>query len=341
MKIAILGSAGSLPLHPSDPSWAVWGCSPGVYPLTTRITAWFELHRWEPGIVGKAHTQKQWFSPEYVQWMARLPEGVPVWMYDTVPEIPNSRRLPINDIIGRFGNYFLTSSISIMLACAIADILDARAANKAAGVSTLEPDTIGLWGVDMSANEEYGYQRAGCQHFLLIAADLGIQIYAPPESDLLRPMPVYGICESEWWHIKGTSHLRELQQRLANAQNTQQQAQMEIQFVRGAIDELQYQMLTWGESREGFGISPQVVSQMPRVLEQIGAGQTPKEAPPQPQPEAMATHQRHIPADKIEFGFAREKKEVLAVAALNEFERKHRKNALARDRRARKKAGHR
>ena len=267
MKIAILGSApSSLHLAPhGDHSWKVWGCSPGVYHAIGHVNAWFELHRWEPGVVGKAATQKPWFSPEYVEWMARL--VCPVWMYDRVPEIPASARLPIEDLKAKYGTYFFTSTPAIMMACAIEDILEDREKRKAAAQARAaaglqlkddpadEPDVIGLWGIDMAATEEYGYQRAGCQHFLLLASQLGIEIMVPPESDLLRPMPVYGLCESSHWHIKGTIRRRELENRLANAKAAEQNIIREIAFISGALDDHNYHMQTWMEDRDGMGTS--------------------------------------------------------------------------------------
>lgn len=264
MKIALLGSAGSLPLAPhNDESWKIWGCSPGVYPYTTRLHAWFELHRWEPGTVGKPGTQKPWFSPEYVQWMGQL--ACPVYMQDHFEQIPTSRRLDIENLVAKYGSYFFTSSIAIMMACAIEDILEIRAENEKRGMRTLEPDMIGMWGVDMSANEEYGYQRAGCQHFVVLAADLGIQVYAPPESDLLRPMPVYGICEGEHWHIKLTAHKRELEARKAAADGQAAEGAKQAAFLAGALDELNYQMLTWGEQRDGIGTSFDIQARSPKL----------------------------------------------------------------------------
>ncbi|CAB4223280.1 hypothetical protein UFOVP1670_12 [uncultured Caudovirales phage] len=295
MKIAICGSApSSLGLAPlGDPSWKIWGCSPGTYAALRKCDAFFELHRWEPGRIGIGESQKPWFSPEYVAWMAaRVPGQCPVWMYEPVPEIPASRALPIDDLTAKYGNYFWTSSISIMIACAIEDILEERAqrtnlwkAQADAGVAPLNrvtppPDAIALYGVDMSATEEYGYQRAGCQHFLLIAADLGIQIIVPPESDLLRPEAVYGICESSHWHIKNTARMRELQARLQQAQQQAAVANNTIQFLSGAIDDLKYQMSTWMDERQGMGMDPRIMAMMPRVAEAV------LEHQPVPQPQA-------------------------------------------------------
>jgi hypothetical protein len=65
MKIAVLGSAPSSVLKApfGDASWEIWACSPGAYPHLSRITQFWEVHRWEPGLIGKPTTQKPWFSP--------------------------------------------------------------------------------------------------------------------------------------------------------------------------------------------------------------------------------------------------------------------------------------
>lgn len=290
MKIAILGSApSSLRLAPfGDPTWKIWGCSPGVYSQCPRANAWFELHRWEPGVIGVASTQKQWFSPEYVAWMAKIgASGAAVWMKDAVPEIPNSRPLPIDDLQQKYGTFFFTSSIAWMIACAIEDILEERAAATGPVPSD---DAIALYGIDMAANEEYGYQRAGCQHFLLLAADLGIQIVVPPESDLLRPMPLYGICESSHYWIKMTERKREIQARINNAQAQAQHAQADLNFCHGVMEDINYQMQTWGDDRIGAGVSIGIRAQDPEVRQHILAS-----LPPVPQPEATA--QRVIPGN--------------------------------------------
>lgn len=278
LKIACIGSApSSVKLAPfGDPTWKIFGCSPGVMQYARRVHAWMELHRWEPGVPGQPETQKQWFSPEYVQWMSTLPC---VYMYQQVPQIPNSRALPVDVLVNKYGNIWFTSSIAWMMALAIDDILERRrlrASQVLISPTAADPDlvplvegeqdTIGLWGVDMAATEEYGYQRAGCQRFIEIAATLGILVILPPESDLMRPMPLYGIMESSHWHIKGLARQNELQQRLANVQMNLQRLQQEEAFVRGALDDHKYHMDTWGEDRQLLGMDPTVLIESP-ILE--------------------------------------------------------------------------
>lgn len=246
MKIAIIGSApSSIRLAPyGDPSWQIWGCSPGVYHQIPRCDAFFELHRWEPGVIGKPDTQKPWFSPEYIIWISQQ-RLVYVGDPDAAAALPNSRMLPWQDLVKKYGHYFFTSTIAWEMALAIEMILETRQQHAAAGTFPDVGDEIGLWGVDMSASEEYGYQRAGCQFFCMLAADKGIKITVPNESDLLMPPPLYGIFETNWRAIKLLARQRELNSRLSGAQSRQSQANHETIFLQGALDDVDYQLKTW------------------------------------------------------------------------------------------------
>lgn len=251
MKIALLGSApSSLTLAPfGDQTWQIWGCSPGVYWQAPRMDVFFELHRWEPGVIGQPNTQKPWFSPEYCAWLARQ---ACVYMAAQIPEIPNSRALPWQELVQTYGHYNFTSSLAWMAAMAIDAIkADRKRKDRRADLQ----DAIGFWGVDMSATEEYGYQRAGCQFFAQIAGCLGIQVVVPPESDLLLPPPLYGISESWPKHIKLTARLRELQTRRTTAAQNIANAQREHDHLAGAIDDLNYQLGTWVHEGSAMGAS--------------------------------------------------------------------------------------
>lgn len=257
MKIALLGSApssvdlapfkdasyqdylgGKVQLQPATPhieeEWKIWACSPGCYGRVLRCDIYFELHRWEPG--------QPWFSPEYVKFLQDF-RG-PVYTGGLVPEIPNHVVYPIEAVEKEFSSYFLTSSLSMMLALAIMQCEEFDRKMKEQGFAT-ELHTIGLWGVDMAAQEEYGYQRAGCQHFILEALRRGIQVYVPPESDLLRPMPVYGMCEWDHAWIKSLARLNELKQRQQMHETSIRNAENSAYFMKGAIENQKYHMDTW------------------------------------------------------------------------------------------------
>jgi hypothetical protein len=224
-KIALIGSApSSVALAPyDDPSWEIWACSPGARPYVKRVNAWFELHLWEPN--------QPWFSPEYVSFMAGLP--CPVYMLEKVDAIPASVPYPKNEILDAFGVgavYFYTSSLSWMFAAALA-----------AGATE-----IGLWGVDMSAAEEvYTHQRAGCQYFIGKALEAGVKVTIPPQSDLMRPSPLYGFNELDGMHQKLLARDAELTARLNNATNIAENATREVMYLRGAIEDVGYTRKTF------------------------------------------------------------------------------------------------
>ena len=233
LKVALIGSApASVGLAPyNDPSWQVWGCSPGAYGVVPqgRSNIWFEMHRYEPG--------QPWFSPEYCQFLKNHPCVV---VAEARKEIPNGVVLNYQELVAKYSPYFFTSSIAWMMAYAI----------------ELGAKKIGLWGVDMAANEEYEAQRAGLHYFALIAAQRGIEVGVPPESDLFRPRFLYGIDEVTHFHVKMRARREELNQRLMMAEQAAQQKQIEASFIRGAIDDLNYCFQTWPDKSSWLSPMP-------------------------------------------------------------------------------------
>lgn len=228
LHVALIGSApSSVRLAPyGNPEWQIWACSPGAWgALSTlgidpiqRVAVWFELHRYEPG--------QPWFSADYCAFLAKHPRVV---MAEKRAEIPGSFPCPVEELVAEFGPYFFTSSLAYMFAMAI------KAGAK----------KIGLWGVDMAATEEYGYQRAGCQFFGMLAKAMGIEVGVAPESDLFRPPPLYGVSEIDHARIKFMARRRELEERKNRAQLQIQTATAEMQCMHGALDDLTYVENTW------------------------------------------------------------------------------------------------
>lgn len=223
-KIVLLGTApSSMNLAPfGDPTWEVWACSPGTWPLTTRgarFEKFFELHRWEPG--------QEWFSPEYLNFIRSFPRDVV--MSKHVPEVKNCKVLEWERLVEKFGPYFFTSSLAWMCAMAIEE----------------KPEKIAFYGVDMAATTEYHDQRMGCQYFAQLAVQQGIEVGVPPESDLLRPAPLYGVCEQSHGWIKQRIRSIELNGRLKDAIERRRTADEEIGFLRGALDDQDWQLHSW------------------------------------------------------------------------------------------------
>ena len=256
-KIGIMGSApSSVLLAPfDDPSWELWGCSPGLYPVAKRMNVWFEIHKWEPG--------KPWFSPEYIQYMAKF-KG-PVFTLQQQPEIPNSRPYPIGPVLDYvYARQLVQTFDGMEIAGAEADkiyigdtpyVWVDRRFDRSDFSSTIAwmialaimegAKEIGLWGVDMSATEEWYFQRSGCQSLIDTAKSLGIKITVPAESDIMRPPPLYGFCEIDPAHGKYVVRRDELIRRRNDAIVRGQSAQREVDHLNGAIEDLEYHRFTW------------------------------------------------------------------------------------------------
>jgi len=124
-------------------------------------------------------------------------------------------------------------------------------------------DVIGLWGVDMAAHDEYAYQRPGCQNLVLEAMRRDIGVYLPPESDLMRPMPVYGISEWDHNYIKLTSRAKELSAGTQMAQAQIEEAKIKMVGMQGESHALNYFVSTWTSP---YGMLPgMIIRQEPRT----------------------------------------------------------------------------
>lgn len=219
-RIALIGSApSSVLLAPyADPAWTIWGCSPGAAFSAKRADAWFEIHPLSDTAV---------FTADYVEWLRRF-EG-PVYVTSPAEQIASSVVYPREAMVEKYGPYFFTSSLSWMFALALEQ----------------NPQEIGLWGVDMSASEEYARQRPGCHYFITLARERGIKVTVPPESDLLRPPMQYGFSTESLMYRKLRTRREELKQRIAAAASEYEAKRNEWHFLTGAIDDLEYMMNTW------------------------------------------------------------------------------------------------
>lgn len=297
--------------------WDIWACSPGCWAVIPRATRFFELHRWETGV--------PWFSAEYIQFLRDF-KG-PVYTGGVVPEVKTHVVYPIDRMEEKFSSYFFTSSLALMMALAIDTIEQIRGARamvkRARTESATEnapwlpvpengynplpsyvdqseldkpdsDDVIGLWGVDMAAADEYSFQRPGCQFFVLEAMRRGIGVYLPPESDLMRPMPVYGISEWDHNYIKLTSRARELSTVAAQMAAQLKEAEARLAGVQGEQHALNGFVSTWTSpygmlpgmvirQEPGTGLGSGITSFDGRPISRMGVA---PEVPPPPAPHA-------------------------------------------------------
>ena len=228
-NIVLLGTApASMQLAPfgAPEEWEIWACSPGTFGMP-RIDKHFELHRWEPG--------QQWLPDTYVKWLREFPGEVIMSAHE--PSVKGCKVLEWERLVKLFGPYFFTSSLAWMMAMAI----------------ERRPKKIAFYGVDMASTTEYHDQRMGCQYFAMIARSMGIEVGVPPESDLLRPAPLYGVCENSHAWIKQTARAREMAARVKQAEEDARVATETIHFLKGAMDDQDWQLHSFFGAADSMG----------------------------------------------------------------------------------------
>lgn len=224
MKIALLGSAPSSRLLApfNDPEWDIWACSPPNYDLP-RVDAFFELHLLE----------RKMAEPKNKPYIDRIKSHPRTYIAFPHPQFPNAIVFPWQEYVEKYGQDFFSSSLSWMIAHAI----------------EMKPEKIGIWGVDLSAQEEYSQQRPGLKFFIREARKLGIQVYAPWQSDIMFPSPLYGIKEHSPMWLKQETRRQELTQRFNEAHAAKDNAEKDMLILQGALGDLQFTGNTYCPTR--------------------------------------------------------------------------------------------
>jgi hypothetical protein len=224
LKVALVGTCPSSRLLApyEDSSWEIWACSPGnAFGFLPRVTKWFEIHGdllWPESA--------EWGAPKYIEWLKQ--QDFPIYAIDN-SVFPNAVRFPKDEVLAKFGRYFFTSTFAWAFALAMM---------KGAKV-------IGLYGIDMTVNSEYAHQRPAMQHFIWLAAQAGVMVVAPDESDILQPPPLYGFSDATPIGRKLAVRERELQIRIDQMTAQRDQLNRDIAFIDGAIEDVDYQRKTW------------------------------------------------------------------------------------------------
>ena len=174
-RVALLGTAQTSRMDAPfyDDSWEIWGT--GTPAGVPRWTRWFELH---PDVKGDRGVRDT--SPaDYILWL-RAPHGRPVYIQAKTELVPEGLIFPVRKVVKFFGGRHAYDAFS------------SSAAWMAAYALMRGAKEIGFWGIDMAAEDEWGYQRAGLKTLLVAAHFLGVKIVLPPQSDLNNYGRLYG-----------------------------------------------------------------------------------------------------------------------------------------------------
>lgn len=219
--IAILGTApASKAVAPiNDPNWEIWACSWNNIGAFPRVDCWAEMH-------DLADVRKRVSNQVFAQWIGTLAAAPRAILLRETPMIPRGEAFPLARAIEEFGRECFTSSISYLLAEAI----------------WKKPPLIGIFGVDMAHQTEYEAQRTGAKLMIEHAKRLGINIYVPPESDLLAPTPLYGYTTASRHWQKLNARRDELRERIARLEAEIAERRDLLLQLRGALEDNDYHL---------------------------------------------------------------------------------------------------
>lgn len=134
-------------------------------------------------VVFQMHAEAIWRNPAnrndpgHADWLKKA-EGIVIYMQDVYPDVPASRRYPLEDIMAALvkddPNHFLTSSVPQAMALA-------------AWMNCYE--RVEIWGVAMETNTEYQFQREGVAYWYGYLKGRGVEVYF---ADPTFEAPLYG-----------------------------------------------------------------------------------------------------------------------------------------------------
>lgn len=183
-KVAILGFGKTVRDCPwTDDSWELWAMNGfwraakpdfGVEAAPDRYALWLDMHSLE---FTREYGKAAGFGDAQNEWLKQRHPFPILALDDFGPEYPSVRRYPIESIIADFNRDYFTSTVAyaIALAASMPDVAE-----------------IGLWGIDLIHDTEYGDQRPCCEYWLGRAEERGIKITRHEDSAVLRQRYRYG-----------------------------------------------------------------------------------------------------------------------------------------------------
>ena len=233
-KVAIVGFATTRDMAPfTDPEFEIWTVN-NLYSAVPRTDRIFQLHH-PRHLMSDAHGVA---AEDHIKFLQET--DIPIYMQEKYEDIPASVRFPLEELTAEFGlpradgtgiDGYWTNSISFMIALAIYEGFD----------------VIHVYGVDMAVNTEYNEQRPSCEYYLGIAKGRGIELYLPPQSDLLKTRFVYGYEEEikSAWELKLEKTVAGMMERKTQSDAVIRNQKSVSDKYEGAVQALLEMQRTW------------------------------------------------------------------------------------------------
>ena len=233
-KIAIIGFTASKDEAPwSDPDFELWICNNLWKLCPTNWDRLYDLHDAKDAVKDKEHDgflrgQKQ----KHVNGQDVQLGDRELYVFEPQEDWPKAKEFPRKEITEKLGRYF-TNSIAWMIAHALLE-----------GVTELH-----IYGVDMATGGEYSAQRPSCEYMIGVATGAGVNVYIPPQSDLLKSSAMYGAEDDSALHAKMTERRTELTKRGQDLDGQLNQLQTQRAQIQGALETTNYVLDVWTNSR--------------------------------------------------------------------------------------------
>jgi hypothetical protein len=176
--VALVGMAPtSCSLAPfDDPEVEIWGLneSHAFSQWFKRADRWFQIHATESW---KRYIAKRDVRGHF-DWLKRNPWNIPIYMQYYNDLVPNSRDYPLHEVVHKFFHNFwrgdqhvkyFTSTFAYMM-----------------GIALLEGfERVEVYGFEMADEIEYVKQKACAEFWIGLALGLGVEVYTPPNCQIL------------------------------------------------------------------------------------------------------------------------------------------------------------
>lgn len=249
-KVCIVGFTLSKEEAPfDDPSWDIRGCN-NLY----RPELWGGEQKRFTRIYDPHSVEEIRSDPHHEAWIKA--GSTPVYVTDPQPDWPSAIRIPRDELNNTPYPYY-TNTISWMIAHALYEG---------------PPEELWLIGVDMAQGTEYAQQRPSCEYFLGLAQGMGVKVYVPKTSDLLKSAFQYGFENDSPLRTKLEVRQREVTQRraevqaaLANVEARKEATLKQLQAEReqlihgdgqcqGVLEQIAYEKAVWLNANTQNGI---------------------------------------------------------------------------------------
>lgn len=160
-----------------DPEVEIWGLNEAhAFPQWfKRADRWFQIHATESW---KRHIAKRDVRGHF-EWLKTNPMDIPIYMQYPHPLVPKSIGYPLHEVVedvfsgfrrGDAKVKYFTSTLAYMMGIAIIE----------------EFERIEIYGFEMSDNIEYVMQKACAEFWIGVALGRGIEVYTPPNCQILH-----------------------------------------------------------------------------------------------------------------------------------------------------------